>query len=482
MKRQALRERFLPGTFPPPGWERAQPPAALLVRDIWVALAVMAAAILGMEMILSFGPSDGAPDRLMSYLAIAAMTAPLAFRRRFPIASMLVLSACFMGFGIWVPQVAVQLAPQIAYFVGLYSAVTWARDRRALGMALCGVIVAMFLWLVIAITNASFVYGTELNLPAPVETSGAIDPVLAFAGYSFLVNLFYFGGATFLGLMSWRSAWQHDLVVAQSRQLQEQSDELARRAVIDERLRIARELHDVVAHHISAVGVQAAAARLVQPRDPARTAELLQGIEGSARQAVGETRSLLRVLRHEDRHGSSPHEGDSVRAPEPSLREIPELLEQSKQTGVAVELIVVEHQPGFIDSLGAGLSLALYRIAAESLANVRQHSTARSAVLSLRSGHSERDDWVEVEVTDNGTARQGTHGSGFGLRGIQERAELHRGLVDIGPRSPTGWRTRARLRIPPATPGLSLDAPPDAARNSNSDAGTAESGAPEDRA
>ncbi|AIY02320.1 hypothetical protein ART_2721 [Arthrobacter sp. PAMC 25486] len=455
MKLQALRERFLPGTFPPPEWERAQPPAALLVRDIWVTLAVMAAAILGMEMILSFAPSEGAPDRLMSYLAIAAMTAPLAFRRRFPITSMLVLSACFMGFGIWVPQVAVQLAPQIAYFVGLYSAVTWAKDRRALAMSLCGVIVAMFLWLVITITNASFVYGTELDLPAPMETSGAIDPVFAFAGYSFMVNLFFFGGATFLGLMSWRSAWQHELVVDQSRQLQEQSDELARRAVIDERLRIARELHDVVAHHISAVGVQAAAARLVQPRDPGRTAELLQSIEGSARQAVGETRSLLRVLRHEDRHGSGSDEGNSRRAPEPSLHEIPALLEQSKQTGVSIELIMVEHQPGFLDSLGAGLSLALYRIAAESLANVRQHSTARSAVLSLRSGRSEHGDWVEVEVTDNGTARQGTHGSGFGLRGILERAELHQGLVDIGPRSPAGWRTRARLQVPPAMPGLS---------------------------
>ncbi|MEV8146018.1 histidine kinase [Specibacter sp. NPDC078709] len=447
MKLQALRDRFLPGDFPPPEWERTQPPAALLVRDVWVALGVMAISLAGMEMILSFGPSDGAPDRLMSYLAIAAMTAPLALRRRFPIMSMLALSAGFIGFGIVIPQVAVQMAPQIAYFVGLYSAVTWARDRRALAVALWSVIAAMFLWLVLSITNASLVFGSDLALPAAADTSGVIDPVLAFAGYSFLVNIFFFGGATFLGHMSWRSAWQRDVLVAQTRQLQEQSAELARRAVIDERLRIARELHDVVAHHISAVGVQAAAARLVQPRDPERTAELLHGIEGSARAAVGETRSLLRVLRHEDRAGKGGPGEAAGRAPEPSLRDIPALLEQSRQTGVEVELIVVEHRPGFIDSLGAGLSLALYRIAAESLANVRQHSTARSAVLSLRSGHGGHGDWVEVEVTDNGAARPGTGGSGFGLRGIQERAELHQGLVDIGPRTPAGWRTRARLRV-----------------------------------
>ncbi len=102
--------------------------------------------------------------------------------------------------------------------------------------------------------------------------------------------------------------------------------------------------------------------------------------------------------------------------------------------------------------MGAGLGLALYRIAAESLANVREHSTARSAVLSLRSGVDGTGEWAEVEVTDDGNPRPGTGGSGFGLRGIRERAELHHGLVDIGARSPAGWRSRARLRVPGSIP------------------------------
>lgn len=450
MKLLTWRERFLPGSFAPSDWERPQPEGALLRRDAWATLLVMLLAILSMEMILSFSSNEHAPDRLASYFAICAMMAPLALRRRFPISSMLLLSAFFMGFGIWLPLVTIQLAPQIAYFVGLYTAVAWARDRRALNMAMCGIILAMFLWLVLSITNAKIFYGSELALPVAAETSGFLDPVFAYAGYNFLINLFYFGGAIFLGLMSWRSAWQHELVVAQAAQLREQSVELARRAVIDERLRIARELHDVVAHHISAVGVQAAAARLVQPRDPARTASILHSIEESARQAVGETRSLLRVLRHEDATSSSG-EGARERSPDPSLRDIPALVQQSARAGVLVELIVAEHEQEFLQTLGPGLSLALYRIAAESLANVRKHSTARTAVLSLRSGQTKEGTWVEIEVTDDGNPRPGTRGTGFGLRGIRERSELHQGIVDIGPRSPSGWRTRARLRLPQTT-------------------------------
>lgn len=447
MNAPALRQRFLPGDFPPPDWERPLPGTRLLRRDIWATLLVMACAVLAMELVLSFGPAENAPDRMLSYLAMCALIAPLAVRRRFPVAAMLVLSALFVGFGIWIPQLMAQLAPQIAYFVGLYSAVGWARDRRTLRLALGAVVLVMFLWLVLGITNAKLVFGAELDLPAAIDTTGFIDPVIAYAGYNFLINLFYFGGAFFLGLSSWRSAWQHEVVLAQARQLREQSIELARRAVIDERLRIARELHDVVAHHISAVGVQAAAARMVQPRDPQRAAELMRGIEDSARHAVGETRSLLRVLRHED-PAQDQAGGDTHRSPEPGIADIPALLEQCRRGGVRVEFTTVEHREGFLDSVGAGLGLALYRIAAESLANVREHSTARSALLSLRTGSDAAGEWAEVEVTDNGSPRPGTGGSGFGLRGIRERAELHHGLVDIGPRSPAGWRSRARLRVP----------------------------------
>ncbi len=442
MKLLALRQRFLPGDFPPEEWERPQPGKALLRRDAWMTLAVLAVALLGMEMMLSFAPAQDGPQRVPSYLAMGLMIAPLALRRRFPIISMLVLSAIFLGFGMWLPAVMVQLAPQIAYFVGLYSAVAWARDRRALRLALGSVILAMALWLMVGITNAKVLFGEELDLPAAVDTTGFIDPVLAYAGYNFLVNLFYFGGAIFLGMTSWRSAWRHDVVVAQAKQLGEQSAELARRAVIDERLRIARELHDVVAHHISAVGVQAAAARMVQPRDPERAAELMHGIEDSARRAVGETRSLLRVLRHEETGTPDP----AGRSPEPTLGQLGALVEQSGRAGVVVELIFAEHREGFLDSLGAGLGLALYRIAAESLANVREHSTAHKAMLSVRSGADTHGEWVEVEVTDDGNPRPGTAGGGYGLRGITERAQLHHGMVDIGPRSPAGWRTRARLR------------------------------------
>ena len=89
-------------------------------RDAWVTLLAMAAALLGMEMILSFAPAQDAPDRVPAYLAMCAMIAALAVRRRFPIASILVLSALFIGFGTGLPTVTMQPVPQIAYFVGLY--------------------------------------------------------------------------------------------------------------------------------------------------------------------------------------------------------------------------------------------------------------------------------------------------------------------------------------------------------------------------
>ena len=201
--------------------------------------------------------------------------------------------------------------------------------------------------------------------------------------------------------------------------------------------------------------MQAAAARMVQPRDPERAAELMRGIEDSARQAVGETRSLLRVLRHDDRAGAETPGVDAHRSPEPGLTDIPALVEQSARPGLPCPAASPSSTAeSFLDSVGAGLGLALYRIAAESLANVREHSTARSAVLSLRSGVDGTGEWAEVEVTDDGNPRPGTGGSGFGLRGIRERAELHHGLVDIGARFPRRValaRTRS-LRVPGSIP------------------------------
>ena len=432
-------------SLPPSDWERPAPDAQGLRRDVLAALAFLALALLMQELVQSLTEADTAVSRPLAYLVTASLVLPLMLRRRWPILIMLFSSAAFMVAGVGdTAIVAMQLCAQLGYFLALYSAIAWARNRRALWTGLGVVLLAMGLWLVLSFFTSDLLSATGRQLVQ--DPAGALDPLTALPLYTFMVNLLYFGGAIFLGLTSWSNAYANQLVAAQAERIAAQAQELAARAVSEERLRIARELHDVIAHHISSVGVQASAARMVQERDPAKAAELMRGIEGSARNAVAETRALLGVLR-EPQGGGGQQELHGTRHPEPSLAQLERLIAHQAGLGLAVQLTRAEHRPDFLTTLPQGLSLALYRISSEALANVRTHSTARRARLTLRSGTDDAGTWVEVEVTDEGRARPGTEGSGFGLRGIRERAKLHHGEVEIGPRAERGWRTRARLRV-----------------------------------
>lgn len=437
--------RRLP-SLPPADWERPAPSPAGLRRDIVAALGLLAFAIFLQELSLSLSELDKAPTRGESLAVLSAMILPLMFRRRWPISMMLLGSAAFMISGTSEAYMAtMQICAQLAYFLGLYTAVTWSRNRRALWSILSIVLLAMALWIIIDLFTSDLMKSMDLKIVD--HPAGDIPQDIAFPLYTFLINLLFFGGSIFLGLVSWSNAYANQLVMSQAQRIADQAQQLADRAVNEERLRIARELHDVIAHHIASVGVQAAAARMVQPRAPEKAAELMKGIEESARSAVGETRALLGVLR-EGNGDLLPESGNGdSRRPEPSMKQLPALLAENRAQGLSVELSRAEHTPDYLDSLPAGVSLALYRICGEALANVRRHSTARRATLSLRSGVDEQGPWIEAEVTDEGTARPDSSGSGFGLRGIRERANLHHGLVEIGPRIPRGWRTRARLRV-----------------------------------
>lgn len=440
-----LLHRSVP-SLPPPDWERETPNPAALRRDIWSALGFLVLALLMQELVLSMTEVGKSADRPLAFALLAALILPLMFRRRWPITMMLIGSAAFLiGGSTATAVVAMQFCAQLGYFLGLYTAVAWARNRRGLWTAMGLVLLSMAVWLIISFfTSDLYAANNQLMVENPM---GSIPETIAMPLYSFVINVLYFGGAIFLGLTSWSNSYSKSVVLSQASRIAAQAEELAARAVNEERLRIARELHDVIAHHIASVGVQASAARLVQPRDPAQAIELMRGIESSARSAVAETRSLLGVLREQslDNADTSP---SSSRDPEPSIAQISQLLEDNTAQGLQVSLSRDEHRGGFLDSLAPGLSLALYRISGEALANVRRHSTARTATLALRSGIDEQGTWVEIEVTDQGSPRPDTAGSGFGLRGIRERAALHHGLVEIGPRIPRGWRTRARLRLP----------------------------------
>lgn len=204
-----------------------------------------------------------------------------------------------------------------------------------------------------------------------------------------------------------------------------------RAAIAEERARIARELHDLISHTVSVMGVQAAAAAEVLDSDPARAREALRAIEQSARESVVELRRLLDVLRQ---RGDAPE-----LAPQPGLAGLGDLVEQLRSTGPRVELRA--------DAAGAhltpGLELAAYRIVQEALTNVVKHSRATAVVVATRRNGR----FLEVEVTDDGVGAAADPAVGHGLIGMRERTALYGGSLDAGPRPGGGWRVLARMEI-----------------------------------
>ncbi|CEA09222.1 Sensor histidine kinase DesK [Arthrobacter saudimassiliensis] len=430
-------------------WERPRPTREQQRRDVLGTLAFVLLSSAVLELGRGIGFMGGADSPIWGqHLALALMVLPLAWRRRFPITVLLASSTLFLVLSLSVPEVSGFLSFQMAYFAAMYSAFAWARDRRLLWVSMILVIAAMALWILLSFTVSSAYDSILESVSEGDETHrGVLPPLLSLALYNLVINTAFFGGAIMFGLRSWRSAHQRQQLREQSAQLAAQSAELARQAVIDERLRIARELHDVVAHHVSVIGVHAGAARRVLDKKPEAAAAALQTIEEASRQGVTEMRSLLGVLRSADADAEG---GDgAARRPEPGLAQIPELIEEHRELGLTVRYAEGEDVPGTLAAVPAPLALSIYRTVQESLANVRRHSTAGNAVVALRTGGPDDARWVEVETVDDGRPRQGaTGGSGFGLRGIRERAALHRGCTEIGPRADGGWRVRVRFTLP----------------------------------
>ncbi|GAA4434208.1 hypothetical protein GCM10023169_41530 [Georgenia halophila] len=432
-----------------PSWERPSPTATQLRRDVLGAAVFLVAALAMVVLTKSIGMRmDGEAD-WRAYVATALMIAPLAVRRRYPNSVLLVSSGLFLGLSYLSPEASMQLPFQVAYFAALYTAIAWAQDRRVLWMALALVLLTMALWIVVSYTGANT--AQQYGFGSSEAADGPIGELTAGVLYGAAMNLAYFGGAILVGRASWRSALQRARLVGQTERLREQTSELARRAVVDERLRIARELHDVVAHHVAVIGIQAGAARRVLGKDLDAATEALRTVEGSSRDAVGEMRSLLGVLRSET-------DTTRDRSPEPALADLACLSDEYRESGLDVDLQRVEETEGDLEHVPAPMALSLYRTVQESLANVVRHSTASHVLVTLRTGGATEDGpgWVEAEIVDDGRSRPGTEGSGYGLRGIRERVSLHGGDVEIGPRrTGDGWRVRARFPLRAREPVLS---------------------------
>lgn len=425
-------------TGPGPDWERPRPSAAVLRRDLVVGAGLVLLSLVIWEIGRSSYLLDDAttPEWEQAAWSVAA-AAPLAVRRRWPVAVMLVSAGVFLAMGVRDPMLGVQFTVQVFFFVALYTAAAWGRDRQLVRGAMAVVVLGMFVWIAILMASASLV--DEIPELAG-EQRGLLTPFVAFVVYQVGINAAYFGGAWIAGQLAWRSARQREQLRRQAIELESRQAAEARRAVLAERLRIARELHDVAAHHVSVIGVQAAAARRVLGVDGQAAGRALGAVEQSSRAAVGEMRQLLGVLR------SDQGLDEEDRAPQPGVEALERLAQENSSAGLAVEV----ERVGPRRELPSTVSLSLYRTVQEALANVRRHSTARAARVTVR--HSDEpatSAWVEVEVLDEGRAREGdTTGSGLGHVGMRERAELHGGQVEIGPRPGGGFRVRARYPVP----------------------------------
>jgi signal transduction histidine kinase len=331
------------------------------------------------------------------HLGLAAMAVPIAFRRRWPLGVVVASSLAFFVVGLRMPDIAIQLSVQGLYFFALFSAMAWARDRRAALLVMAGVLLLMFGWLAFQFLLGSAVAEINQDLADPNRSRGLVNPVVAAVTYTFLVNVAYFGGAVLGGQAAWNAARRRARLAAQAETLRSQAAELKEHAVVEERLRIARELHDVVAHHVSVMGVQAAAARRVLDVDPKAASSALASVESSARDAVTEMRALLGTLRQGERAPA-----DAGRAPEPSVDAIPGLCDQLRTEGLDVTYTVVADPSATAARLGPAVGLTLYRTVQEALHNVRRHSTASAATVVLRISGSEPGGFAEVEVLDAG--------------------------------------------------------------------------------
>jgi signal transduction histidine kinase len=222
---------------------------------------------------------------------------------------------------------------------------------------------------------------------------------------------------------------------ARAARLEREREEQAQRSVDEERTRIARELHDVIAHNVSVMVVQASAGEEVFDTDPDRAREALSAVASTGRAALAELRRLLGVIRTE-----GDDQGPSF-APQPGIERLDVLLGQVRDTGLAVELSVLAEPRGLPEAVG----LCAYRIVQEALTNTLKHADASGAQVQVRYG----PDALELQVLDDGRGASAVNGDtgGHGIIGMRERVALFGGELTAAPRAEGGYSVRARLPL-----------------------------------
>jgi signal transduction histidine kinase len=363
------------------------------------ALAVALAAAAELELV---GLSLTAREAVVNALTLPFMTLPLAFRRRAPIACLLIIVAA----GRLQPLVGGTFrnggtVPILALLLAMYSVAAGQDMRRAL-------------------------VGGGIALAVLATT-----PPISLNDLTYRLVLVAVPWA--LGRVVRDRQERADGLEVKARGIQSEQDAKIRAATTEERARIARELHDVVAHSVGVIVLQASGAQKVLDDKPQRAREALHSIEVTGRQALEEMHRILGILR-------TDAEGESM-SPQPNLRQLEALSEQIRQGGLPVEVIV----EGAVRQLPPGIELAAYRIVQEALTNALKHAGKAKASVLIRY----RDHDLELEVTDDGHGVGGAvaNSTGHGLVGMKERVGLYGGSLTVGAVPGGGYSVRATLPV-----------------------------------
>ena len=373
--------------------------AARRVSDVLAVLLAMASAFPATTR------GDAHPDPAV--VTVAVLTAlPLAVRRKWPVPVFGAVVALCLVTVLWSDFPAIN---GVALLIALYTVAALRPRREALACAavLFAVIIAVAVWM----AGGNWWY----------------DAIFVCGLYA---------AALGLGLYSaTRRAYMAELTDRAER-LEHERDQQVALAAAAERARIAREMHDIVAHNLTVMVTLSEAAAASTPGSPERSAELMRGVSAIGRRALADTRSVLGVLRQE----AAPPAADSL-VPVPGLAQIDELVSQVRTAGLET---TVEYS-GQVPDLPEGLQLTVYRLVQEALTNTLKHAGpgARASVhLRFRPGE------LRVDVTDDGVGDAGSApGAGGGLVGMRERARAYGGDVAAGPRQPHGWHVSARLDL-----------------------------------
>jgi signal transduction histidine kinase len=410
---------------------RPAPTARDYRADLILAIVILVGAILSATLSAIsgiYGDEQGSMQLALVYAVVLA--APLAVRRRWPATVAVVIAlAYFAAVTLRVPEVYVG---NIAMFIALYTVGAWSVDRRRAMIVRVAIIVGMFAWLIIVMYRDAITQAEDADVIA-----GAFSPFVAQVLLGILVNALYFGGAYYFGERAWSSAVQRAALEQRTAELEREREVTAAQAVALDRVRIARELHDVVAHHVSVMGVQAGAARAVLESDPDASRRMLTGIEASAREAIDELHRLLDTLR-------TPGAADDADPSTIGIDALPALAAASDAAGMPTTFTVV----GAPVPVTPVTQVNLYRIAQEALTNARRHGGA-GATADVRLRYTD-DRLVELEVVNSGRTVAEPR-PGLGQLGMRERATASGGTIEIGPRDRGGFRVRVAVPLEVST-------------------------------